>query len=251
MPIDDIGGAGITGAANAALVNRLLVPKIEKLSPRERKQMLAAVLVWFFVLTPAAGYGILRLLIRWAELRAGAGPSSIVILSNWAGLIVPATFVGFIMTGIPLSLWLEWSEWKASTTKFWWVLFVLFFLALSGFCGVAMADWYLVLGPDHIRYNPFLSVTERAYWHDQARSIRSALERVDELSLTASTGREYLVCFSDGYLWGTMWHPGRFPEQERTRLAERIAERSGVAIVEMKVFERKDHSCPQVHATPH
>jgi hypothetical protein len=117
---------------------------------------------------------------------------------------------------------------------------------LSGFCGVAMADWYVVLGPDHIRYNPFLSVTERAYWHDQARSIRSALERINELGGTASTGREYLVCFSDGYLWGTMWHPGRFPEEERTRQALRIAERSGVAIVEMKVFERKDHSCPAV-----
>ena len=29
MPIDDLGAAGITGAANTALVNRLLVPEIE------------------------------------------------------------------------------------------------------------------------------------------------------------------------------------------------------------------------------
>jgi hypothetical protein len=247
VPIDDLGSAAITGEANSALVNRLLVPEIEKLSPRERKRMLAAVLVWFFVLTPAAGYGIVRLLIRWAELRAGsAGPSTIAILASWADLIVPAGFMGFFITGIPLSLWLEWSKWKASTGKFWWALFALSFLALSGFCAVAMADWYVVLGPDHIRYNPFLSATERTYWHDQARSIRSAAERIDELGGAVSTGREYLVCFSDGYLWGTMWHAGRFPEEERTRLAQRIAERSEVAIVEMKVFERKDHSCPEM-----
>lgn len=247
MPIEDLGSAGITGAANDALVNRLFVPEIEKLSPQERKRMLAAVLVWCFVLTPAVGYGILRLLIRWAAFRTEtAGPSSITLLATWADLIVPAGFAGFFITGIALSLWLEWSKWKASAGKFWWLLLALFFAALPGFLGAGMADWYVVLAPDHIRYNPFLSVTERAYRHDQARSIRSAPERIDELGGRASTGIEYLVCFSDGYLWGTMWHPGRFPEAERTRLAERIAERSGLAIVEMKLFERKDYSCPGV-----
>ena len=245
MPIEDLGSAGITGAVNSALANRLLIPAIEELSPHERKRMLAAVLVWFFVLTPAAGYGILRLLIRWAEWRTEtAGPTSIVVLAGWADLVVPAGFAGFFITGLLLSVWLEWSKWKASTGKFWWMPLVLFFAALPGFLGAGMADWYVVLAPDHIRYNPFLSVTERAYWLDQARSIRSAPERIDELGGTALTGREYLVCFADGSLWGTMWHPGRFPEGERTKLAERIAERSGVAIVEMKLFERKDHSCP-------
>jgi hypothetical protein len=247
VSLEDLGGAGVTGPVNSALVNRLVMPEFEKLSPRERKRMLAAVLVWFFVLTPAAGYGILRLLIRWAELRAGSvGASSIALVAGWADLFVPAGFLAFFITGILLSLLLEWSKWKASTGKFWLVLCMLSFVALSGFCAVAMADWYVVLAPDHVIYNPFLSVTERAYWYDQARSIRSAPERIDELGGTASTGREYLVCFSDGYLWGTMWHPGIFPEEERTRLAQRIAELSGVAIVEMKIFERKDHSCPVV-----
>jgi hypothetical protein len=244
VPIDDSDSAGITGAANAALVHRLLGPEIEKLSARERKRMLAVLLVWLFVLTPAAAYGILRLLLYWAELRVGnVGPSSVAIQAGVSGLIVPSGFVAFITTGILLSLGLEWSKWKASEHKFRWISFSLSALAVAGFCAVAMADWYLVLGPDHIRYNPFFSVTERAYWHDQARSIRSAPERIDELGLTEATGRQYLVCFVDGSLWGSMWHPGNFPEEDRTRLAQRIAERSGVAIVEMKVFERKDHAC--------
>lgn len=236
MPIEDLGGADITGAANSALVNRLVLPEIDKLSPRERKTMLAAVIVWFFVLTPAAGYVLILLLSQWIEFRTGGvDPSTVVLAANWAMLMVPAGFVAFSITGVALSLLLEWSKWEASAAMFWCLLFVAGFLGVNVFCSVALADWYAVVAADHIRYNPFLSVNEQTYWHDQAASIRSA---------TDQSGLHYLVCYADGSMWGTMWNPGVFPEEARIRLAERIAQRSEIPITAMKVFESKDHSCP-------
>lgn len=99
-----------------------------------------------------------------------------------------------------------------------------------------------MLTPTHIRYNPFLSLTERSYRYEQARTIRTAPAWAD-LDGNDIPVRQYLICFEDGGLWGTMWNPGRFAASDKARVAQLFAERSKVAITELKVLRKEDQSC--------
>ncbi|MFN0169273.1 MAG: hypothetical protein ACKV22_22850 [Bryobacteraceae bacterium] len=225
---------GSVGAGVFAMwvFERLVGKKIAAMHPRSKRRMLFATLVWCFLLTPAAGYGIWRLLIVRSKARAAApADADFVLLAGSVELAVLAGFLGFFLSGILLSLLVEPAEWLAAP-----VLAPLLSVVVLGpllLLAAALTDWHTVVSPAGIRFDPLLSWTARSFTYDQIRSIRTAPSWIDSNGAEEFV-REYVICFHDGSVWGTMWTSAAFRPPDKSRLADLAVTRSGVKLTELK-----------------
>jgi hypothetical protein len=226
------------GALISWTVDRLIGRRMEAMHHVRHRRLVLATLVWLLVLTPAAGIGIWRLLVQIAYAHAAAaGKVDLALLPGGVEFGFASAFLAMTLTAIPLSLWAERAEWKGLSA---WITFIVL-LALPLASAAAMVDWYVVLTANRFRYNPFFAVSERSYGYEHVRAIRSA-PRVDSDG-NPLPGREYVICFEDGSAWSTMWHSGATIDKGR-QLAHLVAERSKVAITELKRLQREDEFCP-------
>jgi len=100
-------------------------------------------------------------------------------------------------------------------------------------------DWSVHADREGLALNRFLSVGEERHAWADVRAIRTAP------ALVAPNGnrvarREYVVGFADGRSWSTNGDLSDASPAEKRRLAELVAERSGVAIEEVGILRNDE-----------
>jgi hypothetical protein len=259
-------GSGWIGALSAAIALplvfgtlRLLFParppehgerSLEALEAEFAPWLRAAVLLWLLLFTPLAGYFCWRVLRGLgARIAAELPAGTYVSVPDGVTWALPAAFFGMLAGAVLVDALLrlllrrhygEFLRWQERAAGFSEAasLPLLAVLSVAGALLVlAIADWYVVVTPDEVVRDGFLSVREQRNAHADVVEIETAPYL--KALLGGRPRRISVVRYADGSSWTIDDMPGPISNAEILELTHYISERSGIPVVEVESIRRE------------